>query len=223
MKDRRNDLRAQRFPLAGPEDWHDPGQALTALYHHAEDKAIQAIDWYLQDKRSKKLSSRALRAVAIVLAAAGGLQPLVSVARPGQGSVGWGYVLLALAAACVGFDRFFGLSSGWMRDISTAQAIQSSLESFQFEWAAECARTALVPASPEQVLDRLHLLRTFSEHLLDLVRGETAEWVVEFQSTLTQLEVSGRESPPARPWSRSTTDGSADSSPATTGPPRAGE
>lgn len=226
MGHRRDDLRAQRFPLAGPEDWRDPGQALTTLYRHAEDKALQAIDWYLRDKRSKKLSSRVLRAVAIILAAAGGVQPLVSIARPGQGNAGWGYVLLALAAACIGFDRFFGLSSGWMRAISTAQAIQSSLERFQFEWAATCACTAMLPARPEQVLDRLQLLRAFSEQLLDLVRGETAEWVVEFQSSLSslaQLEVSGRDSAPTLPSRRRATDGSADSSPATTGPARAGE
>jgi hypothetical protein len=42
-------------------------------------------------------------------------------------------VLLALAAACIGFDRFFGISSGWMRSMTTAQALERRLEQLQYD------------------------------------------------------------------------------------------
>src|SRR5918995_2148528 len=49
---RRRDLRPGAFPAAGMEQWHDTEAALTQLYRYAEGRAIEATDWYLQDKRA---------------------------------------------------------------------------------------------------------------------------------------------------------------------------
>ena len=108
---RRRDLGAGPFPTVAKEQWHDIESALAKLYRYAEGRAIEATDWYLQDKRGKRIWSRGLRLLAILLVTAGALQPLLDAAAPGPSRTAWGYVLLALAAACIGFDRFFGLSS----------------------------------------------------------------------------------------------------------------
>jgi hypothetical protein len=96
---RRRDLRAVPFPDQALHQWQDPEVALALLYRHAEARAIDAVDWYLEDKRGKRAWSRGLRVVAILLVIAGGLQPVLDVAGPGRGEPAWGYVLLALAAA----------------------------------------------------------------------------------------------------------------------------
>ena len=150
------------------EQWHDTEAALTQLYRYAEGRAIEATDWYLQDKRGKRIWSRGLRLLAILLVTAGGLQPLLDAAAPGPSRTAWGYVLLALAAACIGFDRFFGLSSGWMRSMTTAQALERRLEQLQYDWAAECARGASRTVDPKQVQNRLALLRVFSDDVAAL-------------------------------------------------------
>jgi len=80
---RRPDLRPGPFPTAGLEQWQDTESALTQLYRYAEGRAIEAIDWYLADKRGKRSWSRGLRLLAIVLVTAGALQPLVDAAAPG--------------------------------------------------------------------------------------------------------------------------------------------
>jgi hypothetical protein len=104
-------------------------------------------------------------------------------------------VLLALAAACVGFDRFFGLSSGWMRNITTAQALRRRLELLQYDWAVECAKAATRTVDGKQVLTRVGLLRAFADDAAVLMQQETSEWVTEFQSNLVQLETTaGRPS-----------------------------
>jgi hypothetical protein len=185
---RRRDLRPGPFPAPGMEQWHDTEAALTQLYRYAEGRAIEATDWYLQDKRGKRIWSRGLRLLAILLVTAGGLQPLLDAAAPGPSRTAWGYVLLALAAACVGFDRFFGLSSGWMRSMTTAQALERRLEQLQYDWAAECARSASRTVDPKQVQNRLALLRVFSDDVAALLQQETASWVLEFQSNLLRLE-----------------------------------
>ena len=152
---RRRDLRAGPFPTAAMDQWHDTEAALTQLYRYAEGRAIEATDWYLQDKRGKRIWSRGLRLLAIVLVTAGGLQPLLDAAAPGPSRTAWGYVLLALAAACIGLDRFFGISSGWMRSMTTAQALERRLEQLQYDWASECARSATRTVDPKQVQNRL--------------------------------------------------------------------
>jgi hypothetical protein len=185
---RRRDLRAGPFPTAGMDQWHDTEAALTQLYRYAEGRAIEAIDWYLQDKRGKRIWSRGLRLLVIALVTAGALQPLLDAAAPGPSRTAWGYVLLAMAAACIGLDRFFGISSGWMRSMTTAQALERRLEQLQYDWAAECARGAARTVDPKQVQNRLALLRAFSDDVAILLQQETAEWVLAFQSNLLRLE-----------------------------------
>ena len=185
---RRHDLRPGPFPAAGLEQWQDTEAALTQLYRYAEGRAIEAIDWYLADKRGKRSWPRGLRLLAILLVTAGALQPLLDAAAPGPSRTAWGYVLLAMAAACIGFDRFFGLSSGWMRSMTCAQALERRLEQLQYDWAAECARSAARTVDPKQVQNRLALLRVFSDDAAALLQQETTEWVLEFQSSLLRLE-----------------------------------
>ena len=196
---RRRDLRAGPFPTAAMEEWQDTEAALTQLYRYAEGRAIEAVDWYLQDKRSKRIWSRGLRLLAILLVIAGALQPLLDAAAPGPSRTAWGYVLLAMAAACIGFDRFFGLSSGWMRSVTTAQALERRLGQLQYDWAAECARSAARTVDPKQVQNRLALLRVFSDDVAALMQQETAEWVLEFQSNLLRLERSNGSRPGSVP------------------------
>jgi len=176
------------FPVATAQAWRDPAVALASLFEYVEARAQEAVDWYLRDKRAKSALSQVLRALAIALAAAGGVVPLVDAATPGRGTGGWGYVLLALAAACIGFDRFFGVSSAWMRDMTTAQAIQRRLETFRYDWAAECLEGAQDQPDAEHVLRALTLVRRFGEEVADLVEQETTDWVIEFQHSLSQLE-----------------------------------
>ena len=196
---RRRDLRAGPFPTVAMEQWHDTESALAKLYRYAEGRAIEATDWYLQDKRGKRIWSRGLRLLAILLVTAGALQPLLDAAAPGPSRTAWGYVLLAMAAACIGFDRFFGLSSGWMRSMTTAQALERRLGQLQYDWAAECARSASRTVDPKQVQNRLALLRVFSDDMAALLQQETASWVLEFQSNLLRLERSNTTRPGSVP------------------------
>jgi hypothetical protein len=218
---RRRDLRVGPFPTAAMEQWQDTEAALTRLYRHAEGRAIDAIDWYLADKRGKRIWSRGLRLLVILLVTAGGLQPLLDAAAPGPSRTAWGYVLLALAAACIGLDRFFGLSSGWMRSMTTAQAVERRLEQLQYDWAAECARSASRTVDPKQVQNRLALLRAFADDVAAQMQQETAEWVLEFQSNLLRLETGAGggswSSSRVRPVPGRDPDGSR--SPAGDGPP----
>jgi hypothetical protein len=180
-----HDLRVTPLPVATIEDWYEPEAALQALYHRAEEKAIETINWYLATKRPKKRASRLLRAAAIVFGSAGALEPIATAHWLGSAQAEWGYLLLGCAAACVAFDRFFGISTGWMRSMQSAQRLEAQLEEFQYDWAAAYAAGA---GKPLDVVGRLALLRAFVEGVTRVVQGETAEWVKEFSSNLAQLD-----------------------------------
>lgn len=173
----------------------DIGASLTHLRSYVEEHAQKQIAWYHAKGRIHASVSSALRFLAIFFFALGGMVPIVKAAlRPdtvsrlpfdfGQA----GYLLIATAAGCVAMDRFFGYSSGWIRYITTAIALEKSLEEFRLEWERHIAR--LRGAAPgEMQLDQLiQTCETFSLAIHRQVEQETKAWVTEFESNLAQLE-----------------------------------
>ncbi|WP_327678958.1 SLATT domain-containing protein [Kitasatospora sp. NBC_00458] len=184
---RRSDLSTRQFPLG---DWGEPAERLEELYRWSEERAVEAIEWYRKDRVWKRRWARVLRFGTAGFAIGGVTAPLVDLTGSVAHATSWGYVGLSLAAACYGADRVFGLTSGWMRDVSTAQALQRRLEAFQFDWASECVREVLGPTegTAGEAAERcLGVLRRFCEDISDMVRTETSEWMLEFRAGMTQL------------------------------------
>jgi len=179
---RPGDLIGRSFPLG---DWGEPAERLHELYLWVERGALQTAAWYLADRVWKRRGARALRAGAALGAVAGAALPLLDLTGVMAGMAAWGYLALLFAVACVAVDRFFGVTSGWIRDVATAQAVQRRLQVLQFEWASESVREVLGPAegTASEAAERcLAVLRRFSEDVTELVRTETADWMVEFRT-----------------------------------------
>lgn len=180
--ERQGDLLGRPFPLG---DWGEPAERLEELYLWVERRAFRTVDWYLTDRRWKRHGARALRLATAVTGTVGvGLLLLDLTGVFADGTV-LGLVALLLAAVCAGSDRWFGLTSGWMRDVATAQAVQRRLEELQFDWASESVREVLGPTegTASEAAERcLTVLRRFSEDVSELVRAETADWMVEFRA-----------------------------------------
>ncbi|GGY20680.1 SLATT domain-containing protein [Streptomyces djakartensis] len=178
---RPGDLAGRAFPLG---DWGEPAVRLDELYRWVENGALRTAAWYLVDRVWKRRCARALRCGAAVGAVTGVALPLLDLTGVAGGLAPWGCLALLLGVACVAVDRYFGVTSGWMRDMATAQAVQRRLQAFQFDWAAESVREVLGPTegTAAEAAERcLGVLRRFSEDLSELVRGETAEWAGQFR------------------------------------------
>ncbi|SDD55314.1 SLATT domain-containing protein [Streptomyces prasinopilosus] len=177
---RPGDLAGRVFPLG---DWGEPAPRLDELYRWVERGALDTAAWYLADRAWKRRCARVLRTGTVVGAATGAALPLLDLTGATDGAAPWGYMGLLLAVACGAADRFFGVTSGWMRDVATAQAVQRRLQAFQFDWASECVREVLGPAegTASEAAERcLSVLRRFSEDVSELVRVETADWMMDF-------------------------------------------
>jgi hypothetical protein len=169
-----------------------PAERLDELYRWVEQTALETAAWYLADRVGKRLAARVLRVGAAVGALAGAGLPLLDVTGAVGGMAPWGYLALLGGVACVAADRFFGLTSGWMRDVATAQAVQRRLQALQFDWASESAREVLGPTegTAGEAAERcLSVLRRFSEDVTELVRAETADWMVEFRAGAAPLDI----------------------------------
>ncbi|MFD8727603.1 MULTISPECIES: SLATT domain-containing protein [unclassified Streptomyces] len=197
------DLTGRPFPLG---DWGEPAERLDELYRWVESGALATADWYLNDRVWKRRGARALRLGTAFGVVAGAALPLLDLTGTLSGSAGWGYLSLLLGAACMACDRYFGLTSGWIRNLATAQAVQRRLQVLQFDWASECVREMLGPTegTASEAAERcLGVLRRFSEDVTELVRSETADWMVEFRAGPapmgTQALVSGSAGGRAEP------------------------
>jgi hypothetical protein len=173
----------------------DVENSLVELRRYVESEAQRQIDWYYAKKARKARVSIVLRFTAIVLFVLGGLVPIIKATLPadviaklpfdfGQA----GYLLIGVAAGCVGLDRFFGYSTGWIRYITTGMSIEKSLEEYRMEWARNIAKLRGAPPNEEQLDQLIQICQTFSLAIKSQVEQETKAWVAEFQSNLTQLE-----------------------------------
>jgi len=162
---------------------------LAALRAWSEGVANEAVTWYMAEKRLKARWSRRLRALAIILATLGGAVPVVALASRHPEYGNWGYLLLALAAGSVAYDRFFGYSSAWLRYVATATVIQTDLADFRVGWAAELAAIGDREPTADEVSALIGVAREFVGRVNEAVRLETDAWRSEFDSRMGELEV----------------------------------
>ncbi|MFO1157238.1 MAG: SLATT domain-containing protein [Reyranellaceae bacterium] len=179
-----------------PERWTSdpPAEAIHRLFTYVDDEATKAVRWYENAKRRMASASRGVRACAIVLFLLGGLAPIVS------GIVGGlttdkavltitqsGYGLIAVAAGLLAFDRYFGVSSGWIRYMTSLAAIERLRSEFVFDWTALLERTT-APIGSDAKLAFLARAQVFQKAVFEVVEKETTAWVAEFQSSIADLE-----------------------------------
>jgi hypothetical protein len=187
-------------PSIAPVISRKPGELaadLDGLYEWAQGIAMDAIDWYLIEKQRKARWSRGLRTCAAVCTASGGAVPIVaiSVGHPALGN--WGYLLLALAAGCAAYDRFFGFSSAWLRYMSAATALRALLDDFRLRWTLELARLGGVASDMEPLVQLINLVRECAAAVHGTVRAETDAWLTEFNTRMNELEAQLRTEPVA--------------------------
>ena len=172
----------------------NPLDAINALFSFSSGEAKNVAGWYQAAKNRKATASRALRFLAIAFFVIGGLAPIIAGFWHGDQTANQmveinqaGYLLIGLAAGFLAFDRYFGMSSGWIRYMTSLAAVERLRSEFMFDWTVmlKKAPTSLDDATIVAFLDRA---QTFHKGLLELVEKETAAWVAEFQSSIADLD-----------------------------------
>jgi len=177
----------------------DVDGSLLRLNNYVESEAQKAIEWYYQKKGPKAFLSGWVRLLAIALTSIAGVLPIALNLFGGATAVRSGgqlrgiesgllaSLLLGLAAGLIGLDRFFGYSSGWIRYVVTATAMQGALEDYRMDWQIMSSHLAKPPSS-DQILALLERAKSFRAAIAGMVLDETKSWAAEFQNNLAQLE-----------------------------------
>ena len=178
-------------------DGSNPAASLSNLYAATVAKARDQIEWYRMKVRPKRVGSQLCRLAAIVLLGLAALIPLLKAALSTAGIVPagrmniafeLGYVFAAIAAGVIAFDKYFGLSTGWIRYIQTQLALEGGLDELQYDWVALVARIQGQNPATEQCQAMIQRLRSFIVLVNSKTQQETEEWVMEFQANLADLE-----------------------------------
>ena len=193
-KSRDSNKNIQPDPRTPVWNRQDPAGSLNAILQYVEAEASRTIDWYWRNKVWKSLCSRFIQFFAVIFAAGAGIAPIVAQIRKAIwaptstfDSGLWASLLVGIAAGLIGLDRAFGFSTGWARYVLTATAIRKALEEFRMDWNSLAAVEEHPPTS-EQVSARIARAKEFSSIVEGLVTQETKDWIMEFQSSMAQLE-----------------------------------
>jgi hypothetical protein len=186
-------------PSAGWLAWDacNPAASLANLYAATIAKARQQIEWYRVKVGPKRVGSQLCRLAAIVLLGLAALIPLIrsalssaAIVTAGRMNVAFelGYVFAAVAAGVIAFDKYFGLSTAWIRYIQTELALEGALDELQYDWVALQAKIQGQSPATEQCQAMIQRLRSFIVLVNSKTQQETEEWVMEFQANLADLE-----------------------------------
>jgi hypothetical protein len=186
-------------------NWSDNEReaSLSKVVEYAHSLAEEARDWYNQGKKSKQRSAKFLRVAAIFATAVAGIFPILTQIFTTNGvpdvDPAWASIALGVAATCIGLDRFFGFSSGWLRYIEAQTKIRNAIQIF----AIDCQLEKLSWTNPTPALNQSKRLIVRAQALITEVNGiiedETKKWANEFRDALGKLEETAKEIEEAAP------------------------
>jgi hypothetical protein len=132
-----------------------------------------------------------------MVAVAGVLPVLSQILDAGSSGIviqpAWATVALAIAAALIVLDRFFGFSSAWARYMVTGQAITEALNQFRLNWQLAASKSSANELTQDSFDELLGLAKALTMEKDRLVKVETLQWVKEFGESLAEMDRSASE------------------------------
>jgi hypothetical protein len=173
--------------------------SMTAVFEHAVGLAIAAEQWYARKRPAKRTAGRILRVATVILGAIAAIIPIISEITTTNGkpavAPGWAAVSLAVAAAFISLDRFFGFSSGWMRFMKAELQLTRLRHIFEYAWN-NLRATSEDPPDDTQLTAYLKLAENFVLAVDGIVAEETSAWITEFRGGIERTEQGLRDSRP---------------------------
>ena len=181
-------------------------ESLNSLVAYTHRLAVDTREWYNTGKRSKQWWAKALRVAAIVATAIAGIIPILTEISETGGvpdiPAAWASVALAIAATCIGVDRFFGFSSGWLRYIEAQTKIRQAIQDFVIDCQMERMKWQNEQPDLEQSERLVGRAKALTTTINSIVENETKKWADEFRDALGRLEEAAEAIERAAPHER---------------------
>lgn len=147
-------------------------------------------NYYKTNSQYKRTWAKGLRILAIIAGAIGGLLPILSqITKSYEYYIdpAWATVAITIAITAIGFDRFFGFSSGWMRFVTTEIKIESKIEQLRINIETEKFSWQGQQPNFDKGKATLSIIVAFLNEVSEIVKDETNTWMVEFQNVLQKF------------------------------------
>lgn len=170
------------------------GKLEAGLVCLALDEAV----FYYRRRRSSRILSHTLRALAWILGTAGILTPLLSTAISSRGPVStWGYVLLAASAAMLAANSVFDGTHAHVRATKAQLSIEHLITEFHLTWNMILATNQDFGEQARKE-DGVHpgvdaafaALLAFARAMSGVVNDETGAWATGVVASLEELRAS---------------------------------
>jgi hypothetical protein len=137
----KGDLKPGHFPEDLKWSQNEATTSLELLYQFVNNECDRATGWYLVKKKTMKILGYIFRVGSILALALAGVIPILGEIFekgdvPGL-SPAWSTLFLAIAGVFLSLDRFGGYTSGWIRYIRTAMALNRLQANFRIDWESQ--------------------------------------------------------------------------------------
>ena len=138
--------------------------------------------------RSKRLIATGLRVLELVAIGVSAIIPLIAVVFPNTNiNPIWITIAIAIAGGLLGFDKYLGFSTGWIRYIKTYMLIEMRTRMFSLEWKKEISMVNDA-INQNEINKMLDLAIRYLGDIQLFVKEETNAWIQEFSVTIKEVE-----------------------------------
>jgi hypothetical protein len=193
----KGDLKPGHFPEDLKWSQNEATTSLELLYQFVNNECDRATGWYLVKKKTMKILGYIFRVGSILALALAGVIPILGEIFekgdvPGL-SPAWSTLFLAIAGVFLSLDRFGGYTSGWIRYIRTAMALNRLQANFRIDWESQRLLLQGGQTDSATVSQAIQKCQDFLAQVNSIVGAETDEWAKDFQKVLAELERRSKE------------------------------
>ena len=171
-------------------DWNKPKETLSAIKGYILATAENEQNWYAKARALNGRTTRTLRFIALILFGMGLVLPLLNIEKViilKHPINSLGYLCLATGGLILLFDKYFGLSSGFVRFYIAEEDIRKSIADFELAWETEIARAEFSNYSIESIVNILAIAKVLRQSISNTIQLETSAWAAEFQAQIGEL------------------------------------
>lgn len=168
-------------------DWSKPKDTLVIIKNYIVETAEEEQNWYASKRCKHALLTRAFRFLALLLFGFGIICPLLNLETVGKvRSIG--YLFLVIGGIFLLFDKYFGLSSSFVRFYIAEEDIKKNLADFEIAWEMEMFKAEKAAYAIENVLNTLLIARVLRQSVSNTIQVETSAWASEYQAQIGELQ-----------------------------------
>ena len=164
-------------------NWTTPIDTLNTIKTDLLETVAKEEKWYRRLRITHGLTTRFFRFTAICLLGFGTIYPIFA---KGQ-NLEWGYVCLAIGSLILLMDKYFGISTSFVRFYRAEIEIINYSRIFAEDWEIEMVKSDS-NFSKDNILNLLNVAKRFRESVSTIIASETTAWATEFNAQISELQ-----------------------------------